>query len=247
MLDLSLFRSRQFSATNAVTFVLYGALGMALFLLGLVLQEAMGYSPLEAGAALLPITLVMLAFSARAGALARRIGPRIPMALGPSVMAAGLLLTTRIEPGRSYAGAVLPALLVFSGGLTLTVAPLTATALASAPERRAGMASGVNNAVARTGQLLAVALIPLIGGFPVGADVDAATLVDGFHRVGLVAAVAALLAGATSWTFIRTEALEASDDGVPGEEVHERGRPTYHCGPDGPPLAPDETPAALED
>lgn len=256
MLDLSLFRSRQFSATNAVTFVLYGSLGMALFLLGLVLQEAMGYSPLEAGVALLPITLVMLAFSARAGALARRIGPRIPMALGPTTMAAGLLLTTRIEPGRSYAEAVLPALLVFSAGLTLTVAPLTATALASAPERQAGMASGVNNAVARTGQLLAVALIPLIGGFPVGSDVDAATLVDGFHRVALVAALAALAAGATSWTFIRTEALEPSsvtgteggDQLGSGDDVHhERGRPTYHCGTDGPPLAPDETPAALED
>jgi Na+/melibiose symporter-like transporter len=108
MLALTVFRSRQFSAANGVTFLLYGALGTALLMVGLVLQQSMGYSPLEAGIATLPITVVMLAFSARAGALARRIGPRIPMTVGPLVMAAGLALMVWIEPGRGYGEAVLP-------------------------------------------------------------------------------------------------------------------------------------------
>lgn len=244
MLDLAVFRSRQFSAANGVTFILYGALGMALFLVGLVLQQALGYSALAAGVAMLPITLVMLAFSARAGALARRIGPRIPMTLGPVGMAVGLALMTRIEPGRSYAEAVLPALLAFAGGLALTVAPLTSTALAAADASHAGIASGVNNAVARTGQLLAVALIPLIAGFPADVAVAPAVLVDGFHRVVLVAAGAAAVAGLLSWAFIRTEALEAGAD-ADGVEAAP-ARPTYHCGTDGPPMAPDETPASLD-
>lgn len=254
MLSLSVFRSRQFSAANAVTFVLYGALGMALFLVGLVLQQAMGYSPLEAGIATLPITFVMLAFSARAGGLARRIGPRIPMTFGPLGMAAGLVLMVRIEPGTTYAGAVLPALAVFSAGLALTVAPLTATALAAVDARHAGMASGVNNAVARTGQLLAVALIPIVAGFAAGETVAPALLVDGFHRVVLFAAAATAVSAALSWSFIRDDVLEVAplEPGVPAAtdtearrpEIALRGRPTYHCGTEGPPLAPDETPRA---
>ncbi len=249
MLSLSVFRSRQFSAANAVTFVLYGALGMALFLVGLVLQESMGYSPLDAGMATLPITVVMLAFSARAGGLARRIGPRIPMTVGPLVMAAGLVLMVRIEPGRSYAAVVFPALLVFSGGLALTVAPLTATALAAADARHAGLASGVNNAVARTGQLLAVALIPILAGFSAGQAVPAATLLHGFHQVVIYAAGAAALAGGLSWAFIRSDVLEAppTGPGVPPASVAERPRPTYHCGATAPPLAPDEAPAPIID
>ncbi|CAN5453720.1 MFS transporter [soil metagenome] len=255
MLSLSVFRSRQFSAANGVTFVLYGGLGMALFLVGLVLQETMGYSPLAAGTATLPITVMMLTFSARAGGLARRIGPRIPMTVGPLVMAGGLVLMTRIEPGRSYLESVLPALLVFSAGLALTVAPLTATALAAADARHAGLASGVNNAVARTGQLLAVALIPILAGFSAGEAVPADTLLTGFHRVVLYAAGAVALAGLLSWAFIRADVLEAPlaepgaipTDGSPPDDGNspgpgKRGLPTYHCCTNGPPLAPDETP-----
>ncbi len=249
MLSLSVFRSRQFSAANAVTFVLYGGLGMALFLVGLVLQDSMGYAPLEAGVATLPITFVMLAFSARAGGLARRIGPRIPMTVGPLVMAGGLALMTRIEPGTTYLATTFPALLVFSGGLALTVAPLTATALAAADARHAGLASGVNNAVARTGQLLAVALVPILAGFAPGADVGAQALVDGFHRVALFAAGAVALAGALSWAFIRADVLapDAGQPGTPPAADEPEGRPTYHCAATAPPLAPDETPAALAD
>ncbi|MCU1497327.1 MAG: transrane efflux protein [Acidimicrobiales bacterium] len=244
MLALSVFRSRQFSAANTVTFVLYGALGMALFLVGIVLQQALGYSPLEAGTATLPITVVMLTFSARAGGLARRIGPRIPMALGPLVMAGGLVLMTRIEPGRSYQASVLPALLVFSAGLALTVAPLTATALAAADARHAGLASGVNNAVARTGQLLAVALIPILAGFGAGQAVAPGALLEGFHRVVLYAAGAAAVAGALSWAFIRADVLEAPPAQV--AEPAEPARCTYHCGADAPPLAPDEHPTLAD-
>lgn len=241
MLSLSVFRSRQFSAANAVTFVLYGALGMALFLVGLVLQESLGYSPLEAGVATLPITVVMLAFSARAGGLARRIGPRIPMTVGPMGMAAGLALMVRIEPGTTYTATVLPALGVFSAGLALTVAPLTATALAAADARHAGLASGVNNAVARTGQLLAVALVPILAGFAPGDAVSPGDLLDGFHRVVRYAAGAAAFAGVLSWLFIRADVLDVPlDSPGPGPAGDGPGRPTYHCAATAPPLAPDE-------
>jgi Na+/melibiose symporter-like transporter len=208
MLPLSVFRSRQFSAVNAVTLVLYGGLGTALFLTGLVLQEALGYSPLEAGIATLPITAVMLTFSARSGALAQRIGPRIPMTVGPATMACGLALMTRVEPGVTYVGAVLPALVVLSAGLALTVAPLTASALASVDERHAGLASGVNNAVARTGQLLAVSAIPIVAGFTAGSAVGVKTLVDGFHRVSLAAAGLVAVAAVISWAFVRDDVLD---------------------------------------
>jgi EmrB/QacA subfamily drug resistance transporter len=206
MVPLAIFRSRQFSATNSVTFVLYGALATALFLLGLVLQQALGYAPLEAGLSTLPFTAVMLAFSARSGALAQRIGPRMQMTAGPLLVAAGLALMVRIEPGRGYVVAVFPAVLVMAFGMATTVAPLTATALASVSDRHAGVASGVNNAVARTGALLAVAVVPIVAGFAPGADVAAGPLLSGFHRVVLVAAAAALVAGLLSAALIRNDA-----------------------------------------
>ena len=191
---------------------------------------------------------MMLAFSARAGGLARRIGPRLPMTLGPLIMAAGLALMVRIEDGRTYVEAVLPALLVFSGGLALTVAPLTATALAAADARHAGIASGVNNAVARTGQLLAVALIPILAGFEAGEAVPADTLLDGFHRVALYAAAGH---GARRDPVLGLHPVRRPRG--PTERVRARsgpadegpGRPTYHCGADAPPLAPDERPAPI--
>ena len=133
MMPLSMFSSRQFSAANLVTFVVYAALSGVFFLLVSFLQISMGYSAIEAGAASLPITLLMLLFSARSGALAQRIGPRIPLTVGPLVIAAGMLLMTTIDPGDSYVTSVLPAVLVFGAGLTLVVAPVTATVLAAAP------------------------------------------------------------------------------------------------------------------
>ena len=164
MLPLGVFASRQFTAVNVVTFLVYGALGGTLFLLVLELQVVVGFSPLAAGVSLLPSTLILLALSSRAGALAQRIGPRWMMAAGSLVTAVGLLLATRIGPGASYLTDVLPAVVLFGLGLSATVAPLTATVLATADVRHAGVASGVNNAVARAAGLLAVAGLPLAVG-----------------------------------------------------------------------------------
>ena len=149
MMPLGMFSSRQFSAANLVTFVVYAALGGVFFLLVAFLQISLGYSPIEAGAVLLPVTAIMLAFSARAGALAQRIGARIPLTVGPLVIAVGLLMMTRIGRGDDYLTSVLPAVLVFGAGLTLVVAPVTATVLAAADSRHSGIASGINNAVSR--------------------------------------------------------------------------------------------------
>src|SRR6478735_6906202 len=149
MLPLGIFRSRQFSAANAVTFVVYAALGGLLFLVPTVLIVVHGYSPVEAGTALLPVTFIMLALSSRSGALAARIGPRLQMSVGPLVIAVSLLLFTRIADSGDYLTAVLPAALVFGLGVAIMVAPLTATALSSAPADHAGVASAVNNDVAR--------------------------------------------------------------------------------------------------
>ncbi len=164
MLPLRLFRSRQFSGANGTTLAVYGALGGAMFLIVLELQLALGYSALEAGASLVPITILMLAFSSRSGALAQRIGARFPMTVGPLLIAAGLLLLTRIAPGQSYVTAVLPGAIVFGLGLVCTVAPLTSTVLASVDDTEMGVASGVNNAAARLAGLLAVAVLPSLVG-----------------------------------------------------------------------------------
>jgi EmrB/QacA subfamily drug resistance transporter len=234
MLPLAIFRSRQFSAANLSTLFIYAGLAMVFFMLGLVLQEALGYSPLEAGSATFPTTAIMLVFSARAGALAQRIGPRWPMTVGPLVVAAGMLLMTRIEPGASYAGGVLPAVVVFGAGLAITVAPLTATVLAAADSEHSGVASGVNNAVARIGGLLAVAAVPLIAGFDPAREVAASTLVDGFHTAVIGAAVLTAIGAAVSFAAIRADTLAAGSE--PGEEP---AAPCFHCGADAPPLAPN--------
>jgi EmrB/QacA subfamily drug resistance transporter len=162
MLPLGVFGSRQFSAVNVITFVVYAAFGGFFFLLVLQLQIGSGYSPLAAGTALLPATAAMLLLSARAGWLAQRIGPRWLMTAGTAICAVGLLLATRVGAHASYPADVLPTVAVFGIGLSLTVAPLTATVLASAEVQHAGVASGVNNAVARAAGLLAVAGLPAV-------------------------------------------------------------------------------------
>jgi EmrB/QacA subfamily drug resistance transporter len=162
MLPLDLFRSKQFSGVNGTTLAVYAALGAAFFLVVLELQIALGYSALESGAALLPSTAMMLLLSGRAGALAQRIGPRVPMTIGPITVAIGMLLFTRIEPGSHYLTSVLPATLVFGLGLSTTVAPLTATVFAAVGPDELGVASGVNNAAARLAGLLAVAVLPAV-------------------------------------------------------------------------------------
>ena len=188
MLPPSIFSSRQFTAANLLTFVVYAALGGVFFLLVVCLQVVLGYSPLAAGAASLPVTVIMLALSARAGALAQRIGPRLPLTVGPLLIAAGMLLMLRIDGSSSYVGSILPAVIVFGLGLASTVAPVTATVLAAVDDEHAGLASGVNNAVARTAQLVAVAVLPLAIGLSDDKLADPPAFTDAFHLAMVLAA-----------------------------------------------------------
>jgi EmrB/QacA subfamily drug resistance transporter len=188
LVPLALFADRRFSVANVVTLVVYAGLGVFFFLLVLHLQIVAGFSPLVAGTALLPVTVLMLLLSARAGALAERIGPRLPMSVGPLVAAVGFLLTLRIGRGASYLSDVLPAVVVLGLGLSLTVAPLTATVLSSADPRFAGTASGVNNAVARSAGLLAVAVIPVAAGLATADYTDPVSFAAGFHTAMLISA-----------------------------------------------------------
>ncbi len=231
MLPLGVFRSRQFSAANGVTFVVYAALGGALFLLPIMLEQVAGYSPLLAGTALLPVTVVMLAFSARSGALAARIGPRLQMTCGPLVIAAGLVLLTRITASGSYLTEVLPAVLVFGAGLAINVAPLTSTALAAAPADEAGVASAVNNDVARAAGLIAVAALPALAGITGSAYLHPAVFSAGFRTAVLIAAGICAAGGILAGLTIRNPARPApavSSAAAPGR--------TMHCALDAPPL-----------
>ena len=195
MMPLSIFASRQFSAVNLVTLCVYAALGGFFFLAALQLQVVSGYSALGAGTALLPTTVLMLLLSARSGALADRIGPRIPLTVGPLLCAAGMLLMLRVGPDASYVADVLPAVLVLGLGLVTLVAPLTATVLASVDVARAGLASGINNAAARAAGLVAVAALPLLTGMGSEAYRSPDAFDDAFGRAMALCA-GALAAGA---------------------------------------------------
>ncbi len=188
MVPFDLFADRWFTAANIVTFLVYGGMGVVFFLLSIQLQVSVGWSPLAAGAALLPVTLLMLVLSSRAGDLAQRIGPRLPLTLGPVIIAVAMVLFSRIDAGDAYISSVLPAVLVFGSGLSLSVAPVTATALGAVPDDRAGAASGTNNAVARTGQLLAIAAVPPLVGLTNDALSDPVQLTKGFADAMLVGA-----------------------------------------------------------
>jgi EmrB/QacA subfamily drug resistance transporter len=227
MLPLDIFRSTQFTAANIITFVVYGALSGALFLLPIALQQAAGYSPLQSGAALLPITLIMLLFSARSGALAARIGPRLQMSVGPLVVGAGMALFTRLDESGGYLTQVLPAVVVLGFGLAITVAPLTVTVLAAAPAEHAGIASAVNNDVARAAGLIAVAVLPAAAGIAGNAYLDPDLFVTGFHRAVLIAAVACAAGGVLAALTIRNQTASHQTRQVSGE---------IHCPLDAPPL-----------
>jgi EmrB/QacA subfamily drug resistance transporter len=231
MLPLGIFGSRQFTAVNVVTFIVYGGMGVQFFLLVVDLQVVAGYSPIVAGTALLPVTILMLLLSARAGALAQRFGPRYLMTGGLIVAAAGMVLTLRIGPHASYAADVLPASVVFGLGLSGVVAPLTATVLATADLRHAGVASGVNNAVARAAGLLAVAGIPPAVGLGGAAYNDPATFGHGFHTAMTISA-ALLLAGAVLTFLIVHDDVLRPGLAAAGPECE------YNCPVGAPPLEP---------
>jgi EmrB/QacA subfamily drug resistance transporter len=230
LLPLGLFRRRQFTVTNAVTFVVYGALGGVLFLLPVVLQVVGHYTPLASGVALLPLTVVMLALSSTSGRVATRIGPRLQMSVGPVVVGCGLALLSRLGSDTSYATGVLPAVLVFGLGLAVTVAPLTATALSSAPEEHTGLASAVNNDVARIGGLVAVAVLPALSGISGSAYLHPAALAGGFRTATLVAGAWCVAGGVLAAVGIRNPPRPTT-----GPRAPEATPALHHCGLDAPP------------
>lgn len=182
LLPPDIFHSRAFSSLNIATFFIYAALSGIIFLLMVELQNALGYSALVAGASLLPTNALLLLLSPLAARVGRRIGPRIPIMFGALVAGIGAALMTRIRPGASYVGAVLPSVIVFGLGLSSLVAPLTAGVLGAVPDEQAGIASAVNNAAARLAGLIAVAAIPLAAGLAALQQLSGPAFVSGFVR-----------------------------------------------------------------
>jgi EmrB/QacA subfamily drug resistance transporter len=228
LLPPGLFRSAQFTSANVATFVVYGALGGVMFLLPLQLQQVSGYTPLEAGIALLPVTVIMLALSARSGALAARIGPRLQMSVGPFVIAAGLALFARIGYSGDYLTEVLPAVVIFGLGLAINVAPLTSTVLAAVPAENAGTASAVNNDVARTASLLAVAVLPAAAGLSATSYLHPAQFAAGFRTASFISAGLCAAGGVLAALTIRNPPRAAAPPAL------------MHCGLDAPPARPHE-------
>lgn len=235
MLPLSVFSSRQFSAVNAMTLTVYAGLGVVMLLLVVQLQVVSGFGAIAAGVSLLPATVLMLLLSGRSGDLASRIGPRLQLTVGPVLVAAGMALMVRIGPDASYVVDVLVPVAVMGLGLSAMVAPLTATALASVDSGHSGLASGVNNAVARTGGLLAVAAIPAVAGLSGQVESDPAAFDAGFDRAVLIAAGLVLAGGLLGWLTIRNDVLA---DESPGERPDDASpEQLRHCGVAAPPLA----------
>jgi MFS family permease len=235
MVPLAAFASRQFAAANLVCLALYAGLGGVFFLFVVYLQTSLGYSALEAGAAELPVTVLMLALSTSAGALAERLGPRIPLTIGPLVIAVGMLMLAAIERGDTYVASVLPAVSVFGLGLAITVAPVTATALAAVDARHSGAASGINNAVSRAAGLLAVALLPPLAGLTGDDFADPDALTAGFRAAMLITAGLMVAAAVVAWAMIRSDVLaggEGESDGAP------RPAELAKCALDAAPLRP---------
>ena len=210
MLPLGLFRSRQFAGTNLTTFAVYAGLSVAFFLVALRLQVSLGYSALEAGASTVPFTLLMLGLSSSAGRLSQKIGARWPMTVGALLAAAGMLLFGRVGPGGRYVTDVLPAVIVFGLGMSLTVAPLTAAVIGSLPDSMAGVGSGVNNAVSRLAGLLAVATLPALAGIDTGGSL-AAGLNDGYAKALRIAAALCVVGAVAAAAVVRqTEPIDTA-------------------------------------
>ena len=196
MMPLALFAGRCFSGLNLLTFLLYGAFAAAMLLIPYVLITSGGYSPVEAGLALLPLPILMTAASPKMGSLASRIGPRIPLTIGPLVVGAGMLLAWLMQPGSSYWAGAFPTILVMALGMTIAVAPLTSSVLGSVEEQHVAMASGFNSAVARTGGLIATALLGSVLGS------NGVQLFAGFHAAMVVSAIVAAAAGLVALTML---------------------------------------------
>lgn len=221
----TLFRDRPFTVVNLMTAVLYAAIGVSFFLVTYELQVAAGWTALEAGIALLPTTVLMLVGSARSGALAQRIGPRLQLTAGPLFTAGGLLLLARIGPDATWAVDVLPGATVLGIGLVTFVAPLTATVMGRADPDQVSTASGVNNAIARTASLASLALIPVISGLANAAG--AIEVTDAVRLSLLIAAALAAAAAPLAYFGLRLPTTAG------------RSPRRLHCAVDGPPLQPD--------
>jgi EmrB/QacA subfamily drug resistance transporter len=242
MLPLELFRSRQFASAMGLALVTYAALGGVIFLFVAFLQITLGYSALQAGAATLPITILLLTLSTPSGAVAQRIGPRIPLTAGAVLTGAGLLLMARIHPGDSYLAGVLPSLIVFGTGLAALITPITATVLASVDARHSGIASAVNNALSRLGQMIAVAALPLAAGLSGSAFENPAKMAAGFPVAMTIAAGTAFAAALLAWATISSDVL--SRPRADTEPVAKELPPSVqrHCAVAGTPLAPSPDP-----
>jgi len=196
MMPLVLFEGRCFSGLNLLTFLLYGAFGAAMLLIPYVLITSGGYSPVEAGLAMLPLPILMTAISPTMGGLAARIGPRIPLTIGPLIVAGGMVLARLMTPEASYWTGAFPTVLVMALGMTIAVAPLTSSVLGSVEEQHVAMASGFNSAVARTGGLIATALLGAV------IATQGEQLFAGFHVAMFISAAAAALASLVALTML---------------------------------------------
>ena len=209
LLPLGLLTGRTFAVANLITIVLYGGMAVVFFLLSVHLQVVGGYTALQAGASLLPVTLLLMVFSSRAGRLAGRIGPRIPLTVGPVLIAGGMLLLTRVGAAPSWPTEILPAVLVFGSGLALTVAPVTSTALGAVPDDQAGTASGFNNAAARTGGLLAIAAIPPLVGLTGTGLSDPEVLGTAFNDAVRIGAALVLASGVLAAVTLKSDITQS--------------------------------------
>jgi EmrB/QacA subfamily drug resistance transporter len=240
MLELALFSHRNLAVGNAETLALYGGLGILFFFLTIFLQEVAGYTALESGLAVVPVTLVLFALSRRFGALADRFGPRVFMGGGPLVAAVGILLLLRTGLDTDFVTDLLPALLVFALGLSLTVAPLVATVLADVDEEDAGIASAINNAVARVAGLVGVSVVGVVIATTLVGDTFAANSesVRAFHQTVVICAALVAAGGVLGAVGIvnphRTEAERCAGGqlvGIPEPAVDTGSRPATSVQP----------------
>ena len=230
MLPIGIFRAPRFGATNVVTFLVYAALGGVFFWLVVTLQVVAGWTPLAAGLSLMPVTVLMLLFSPRAGALGDRLGPRLPMTAGPVVAAVGVALLARVGTDASYADVLVPVALL-GAGLTLTVTPLTTTVLGAVGAEHAGLASGVNNAVARTGGLVLVAALPALTGLGPGGFADPDALQPAYRTAMLTCSALLAVGAGVAWLALRPQASLRPPD----EQV--ATCPPRHCSVAAPPVS----------
>ncbi len=196
MMPLGLFKGRCFTGLNLLTFLLYGAFGAGMLLIPYVLISSGGYSPIQAGLALLPLPILMTAISPTMGGLAAKVGPRIPLTVGPLIAGGGMLLARLVGQDSSYWTGAFPTVVVMAIGMTIAVAPLTSSVLGSVEEQHVAMASGFNSAVARTGGLIATALLGSV------LASQGAELFSGFHMAMYVAAAVSALAGIVGLTML---------------------------------------------